>query len=261
MLSLRFLRLIVGTNQRCLACPEPIRDQGVHAPQRHGMPLWSDEVWWYSQINSVAKYGMPMGYIGCNETHAAIGTFGFWGGAIVYAMTFFAKIFGWHHWSPLFMNVFYLMLANIVFFMLTKPEKNVALKLAFLNCILFVNIQYMFTGMSECTRFSMAVILSGIFYFLLNKENRNKKSYVIVLKVIAPFFLIFFVNCYIMFSFLFPVYGYILFKYFDFKKYRLVLFILFCFILPLFATISCLFVLTKTSAPYSSTASLILSLS
>ncbi len=225
----------------------------LHLNPFHWVPLWSDEVWWYSQIDAVVKYGRPLGFVGCNEAHAPIGTFGFWGGAIIYAMAFFGKVFGWHHWSPLFMNVFYMTLANIVFFVLSRPKGKVALRLALLNCVLFVNIQYMFTSMSECTKFSMAIVLSGIFYFLLNEENRKRKSYLLVLGLIAPIALIFFANCYIMFSFLFPVYGYVLLKYWNPKKYHILMSILLCILMPILATFCCMLVLQNTAAPYPGT--------
>lgn len=219
----------------------------------HWVPLWSDEVWWYSQVDSVVNYGMPLGFTGYNETHAPTGTFGFWGGGMVYAMAFFAKIFGWHTYSPLFMNVFYMTLANFVFYVLTRPSKNVALKLAFLNCVLFVSIYYMFTGMSECTRFSMAVVLAGIFCFLLKEENKNRRSYAIILYVIAPVVLIFFTNCYNLFAVLFPVYGYVWYKRLNPNRWRALFFVAFCILMPVLVTFGCLFIQSKTSAPYPNT--------
>lgn len=218
----------------------------------HWVPLWSDEMWWYSQIDAVVNHGRPLGYFGCNEMHAQIGTFGFWGGGMVYAMSFFGKIFGWHHWSPLFMNVFYMTFANVVFLVLARPKWRVALTLAFLDCILFVNMMYMFTGMSECTRFSMAIVLAGVFYFLLNEENRNRKSYLLVLGLIAPVTLVFFANCYILFSFLFPVYGYVLLKYWNPKRCRACISVLLCVLIPAFVAYGCMFIAQKTSAPYPS---------
>ena len=219
----------------------------------HWVPLWSDEVWWYTQVDSVVNYGMPLGFTGYNETHAPTGTFGFWGGAMVYAMAFFAKIFGWHHYSPLFMNVFYMTVANCVFFILTRPSKAVALKLAFLNCVLFVSIYYMFTGMSECTRFSMAVILAGIFCFLFKEGNKDRKSYAVILYVVTPVVLVFFANCYNLFAILFPLYGYALYRRLSPDRQRALSFVVLCVVVPAVATAGCLLIQSRTSAPYPNT--------
>ncbi len=217
------------------------------------VPLWSDEVGWYSQIDAAARYGAPLGYPGCNETHAAFGTFGFWGGAAIYVMAAFAKLFGWHYWSPLFLNVFYLTFANVAFLALVRPGALAALRLAALDCVLFVNTMYIFTGMSECTRFSMAIILAALFIYLLNDENRARKAYRCVLYVIAPVCLFFFVNCYIMFAFLFPVYGYAVIKNLGHSKNRVLLYAAMCGIMPIIATLAILFLLQMTSAPYPNT--------
>ena len=216
----------------------------------HWVPLWNDEVMWYVQIDSTLQSGAPLGFMGYNETHAEVGTFGPWGGAIIYAMACFGKLFGWRYWSPVVMNVSYMTVANVVFFLFTRPKGMVALKLAVLNCILFVNVQYLFTGMSECTRFSMSIVLAGMCCYLFEEENMSRKMYLVVLYVIAPILLVFFSSCYIMFSFLFPVYGYVLFRHLNPKRCRCVSFFILCCLVPALAAFACLFVLNKTSAPY-----------
>lgn len=214
------------------------------------VPLWSDEIGWYNQIASVAQYGRPLGHTGYNETHAAIGTFGPWGAASVYAMSLYAALFGWHHYSPAFLNVSYMMLANLVFFLLARPGKRATLVLAFLNCVLFVNIQYMFASMSECTRFSMATVLAGIFCRLLRNGNGTDGRYRFVLWGVAPCALLFFVNCYILFAFLLPVYGYVLFRHLQPKRCRIPVAIALCAVMPALVTLGSLFLLMKTSSPY-----------
>lgn len=214
------------------------------------VPLWNDAAGWFIQINAAVKYGAPLGFTGYNETHAAIGTFGPWGAFIVCAMSLFGKVFGWHYYSPLFMNVAYWMLANFIFLLFAKPKRLTVAKLTVLNFILFLSIQYMFTGMSECTRFSMAIVLAGMFCFLLKDENKNSKWYVIVLGCVAPILLFFFINSYILFSFLLPVYGYVLFKYLNPRRCRSLLFVSLCALLPVLFFLVCFFIQAKTTAPY-----------
>lgn len=216
----------------------------------HWVPLWTDEAGWYVQINSVVKCGAPLGYTGYNETHAAVGTFGPWGAFIVCAMSLFGKIFGWHYYSPMFMNVAYWMLANFVFFLFARPRTATAVKLTALNAVLFLSVWYMFTGMSESTRFSMSIMLAGMFYYLLKDENRDKRSYWIVLGLIAPVLLFLFINCYILFAFLLPVYGYAWFKYLNLRRCRPLLFVALLAFLPVLFFLVCFFIQMKTTAPY-----------
>lgn len=214
------------------------------------VPLWSDEVGWYVQVNSAVKFGAPLGYTGYNEAHAAVGTFGPWGAFIVCAMALFGKAFGWYNYSPMLMNVTYWMLANLTFFLFTRPKGATLMKLTVLNFILFLSIQYMFTGMSECTRFSMAIVLAGLFYYLLQDENKGKRSYLVVLGVIAPILLFLFINGYILFSFLLPVYGYAWFKYLKPKRCRALLFIFLTVLLPILFFRVCYFIQVKTTAAF-----------
>ena len=214
------------------------------------VPLWSDEVGWYVQVSSAVKFGAPLGYTGYNETHAAVGTFGPWGAFLVCGMAVFGKIFGWHNYSPLLMNVAYWMLANLAFFLFTRPKAATLIKLAVLNFILFLSVQYMFTGMSECTRFSMAIVLAGLFYYLLQDENKGRRGYLIVLGAIAPILLFLFINAYILFAFLLPFYGYVWFKYLKPGRCRALVFLSFVVLLPILFFLVCYFIQVKTTAPF-----------
>ena len=216
----------------------------------HWVPLWSDEAGWYVQVNSAVKFGAPLGYTGYNETHAAVGTFGPWGAIMIWAMSLFGKIFGWHCHSPLFMNVVYWMLANAAFLLLARPGRSALMKLSALNFILFLSIHYMFTGMGECPRYSMSIVLAGLFCYLLKDGNKDGKGYLVVLGVVAPVLLFLFVNCYILFSFLLPVYGYVWFKYLNPRRCRALLFVSFVVILPFLFFKACYFIQVKTTAAF-----------
>ena len=216
------------------------------------VPLYCDEVGWYMQVNSVIEYGMPPGYTGYNETHAAVGRFGPWGGFLICLMALFGKVFGWHWYSQLFMNVFFMVLANVVFVLFARPSRKMALKLTALNFVLFLSILYMFTGMSECTRFSLSVMLAGLFYYLLKDENKGTRRYFVVLSAVAPVMLLLFINCYFMFVFLLPVYGLIWYKRLNPQRCRFLLFVFLCAVLPAVFALVCLFIQVKTSSPYPS---------
>ena len=53
-----------------------------------------------------------------------------------------------------------------------------------------------------------------------------------------------------MFSFLFPVYGYVLFRHLNPRRCRCALFFILCCLVPVIVAFACLLVLNKTSAPY-----------
>ena len=216
------------------------------------VPLRNDEVGWYMQVNSVIEYWMPPGYTGYNETHAAVGRFGPWGGFLICVMALFGKVFGWHWYSQMFMNVFFMVLANVVFALFARPSRKTALKLTALNFVLFVSIRFIFTGFSECTRYSLSVMLAGLFYYLLKDENKGTRRYFIVLSAVAPVLLFLFVNCYLLFVFLLPVYGHIWYKRLNPQRCRFVLFVLLCAVLPAVFALVCLFIQVKTSSPYPS---------
>ena len=96
----------------------------------------------------------------------------------------------------------------------------------------------------------MAIVLAGMFCFLLKNENKGKRSYFVVLSAIAPILLFLFVNSYMPFAFLLPVYGYVWFSYLNPRRCRYWVLLVLCVILPASFAFSCLFIQLKTTATY-----------
>lgn len=88
------------------------------------IPVWNDEIGWWTQVDAVTTYGMPLGYEGYNATHAKLGTFGPWGAAAIYPYALFGVVFGWSLHSMAIANMFYLGLALALFGILTGERSK-----------------------------------------------------------------------------------------------------------------------------------------
>ena len=172
---------------------------------RNTVLVAGDEITWYSLIRSVCAFGRPLGYYGYAGSHAAYGTFSTWGPAQVYAMSLLPAFTGMTLQSQILTNVVYACAANLIFVLFTQPEVKSALKLILISFLTYVSFQFIFTGMSETTRFSMGIILTGILWYLWKNAAKGKVFYSIVLFVLAPVLILAFSACYILFTITVPV--------------------------------------------------------
>jgi len=177
-------------------------------------PVFSDEVSWYGQVSSVVKYGKPIGYYGYNGSHAQIGTFGNWGISAVYFMALIPKLLSFfvemHEGILILGNLGWACLANGLFVLLAKPNRTQLKILILLYLCLFVNHLYMFLAMAEILRFSMAVILAGMFCFLHNRQDHP--AYRIMLYGVVPVSILIAASTYVVFGILLPVWFYFIYK-------------------------------------------------
>jgi len=177
-------------------------------------PVYNDEVSWYSQTAAVVKYGGPLGYYGYNGSHAQIGTFGTWGMSIVYFMALIPKLLSFFmeiNESVIILgNMVWACLANGLFVLLAKPDRKQLKVLILLYLCLYVNHMYMFFAMAETLRFSIALILAGMFCFLHGRQGHSK--YKIMLYVIVPISILLAASTYVVFGVLFSVWFYFVYK-------------------------------------------------
>ena len=172
---------------------------------RNTVLVAGDEITWYSLVRSVVAFGRPLGYYGYAGSHAAYGTFSTWGPAQVYAMSLIPRITGMTMQSPILTNVVYACAANLLFVLFTQPEVKSALRLILISFLTYVSFQFIFTGMSETTRFSMGIILTGILWYLWKNASKGKIFYGFILYVLAPLLILAFSACYILFTIAVPV--------------------------------------------------------
>lgn len=182
-------------------------------------PRWSDEFFWHSQVKGVLAYGKPLGYWGYNGTHAEVGTFAAWGAPIVIFMSFFAGLVPGNLNMLILSNLLCACLANYAFLMFTKPEKKTLLRLIIIYATLYVNHLYSLTAFAEIFRYSLAVLLAGLTYFLL--RNKAHPRYSVVLLMVAPCVILVAMSAYIPFAAILPIWCYLVYKRYPvFSKYK-----------------------------------------
>lgn len=122
----------------------------------------NDEVIYYKMIEGIAHYGMPVGYFGYNESHAAVGTFSTWSPALLLFWGIWGKIFGWNLWSPMICNIVLLMLAMGIFAILTKPDyKQSAIILGMYFVCQFISDMAL-TTLPEVSCYFLVIVFAAI---------------------------------------------------------------------------------------------------
>lgn len=165
-------------------------------------PEFGDELWWWQQANAVSEYGMPLGYWGYNGGAAKVGTFATWGPAMVVPYGIFASILGWGYSSYLYANIFYWILANIIFVCLTKPKTKELFFLTVCNLFMITGNCYLFTAMAECVRYALGITAVALIYFLYRHPKCNWG----IKYIFIPLFLIYITQEYLLFGIFFLFY-------------------------------------------------------
>lgn len=173
------------------------------------VPIWNDEISWWSQIDALIQYGHPLGYVGYNETHAQIGTFGPWGIAPLLPYALFGKIFGWQLHSMAIANTCFLSLSLLLLIIMTRPTNRQIILIMIIYLSSYITIVYSFSSMAEGLRYSCAIILSG-FLIWLSKGYRSggcgnsRKTKVAIF--LGIFFTLYCICVYLVFSLaVFPI--------------------------------------------------------
>ena len=85
---------------------------------------WNDELFYFKQVEGIVKFGYPQGYFGFNESHALKASFAAWSPVLVFPWILWGLIFGWNLTSPVYCNIFLMMLAMFLFVWLVKPDRK-----------------------------------------------------------------------------------------------------------------------------------------
>lgn len=123
---------------------------------------WNDELFYYKQVEAMLNYGYPYGYFGFNESHALKLSFAAWSPVLVLPWLILGKLFGWTYLSPVYYNIFLMMLAMVLFVLLARPKWKQLGILGILFCVFTPFTRYMLCGMPECICFSMLIIFYGL---------------------------------------------------------------------------------------------------
>ena len=137
---------------------------------------WNDELFYFKQVESMLSYGYPYGYFGFNESHALKLSFAAWSPVLVFPWLVLGKLFGWTMLSPVYYNIFVMMLGMVLYVLLARPKWKELGILTILFCVFTPFTRYMLCGMPECICFSMLII----FYGLMCRYQEDEKNWQLV---------------------------------------------------------------------------------
>lgn len=156
---------------------------------------WNDELFYYKQVESILNFGFPQGYFGFNESHAQYLSFAAWSPVLVFPWIIWGFLFGWSLMSPVYCNIFILMLSTFLFVLLTKPGKKQMGVLAVLYLSNLFLTRYMLSCMPEAICAGMAIIFLAVCYNYETKPKGYKLGIlfgmVFVMTLMRPYLLLF----------------------------------------------------------------------
>lgn len=165
------------------------------------MPMWNDEGAYYELVKTWLATGQPLGYWGFDGGHAIVGTGSAWSPAILLPYALFGIIFGWGYSSAFFANILFLVLAQVLFILLVKPEGKYLVRMLLIQGLSVIVLLYSTTLMSELLRFSLAIVLAGMLYRLYFGQCGKVFRFVVM-----PLYLLALIQVYIFFVFAVPIY-------------------------------------------------------
>lgn len=135
---------------------------------------WNDELFYYKQVESMLRYGFPLGYFGFNESRALVLSFAAWSPAIVVPWLLWGWIFGWNLLSPILCNIAILSLVFFLFVWLAKPKLQQLGVIALLLCFYTPLWRYTLSAMPEVICISSVILFYGLaIAYLREKKTRQ----------------------------------------------------------------------------------------
>ena len=122
---------------------------------------WNDELFYFKQVESIIRYGYPLGYYGFNESHALSLSFAAWSPVLVWPWVLLGKLFGWTIKSVFVYNVVIYMIALFLFGIMTRPSVKQTVMIAVWFFAFFLNLRYIYSCMPEVICFSHLIVFWG----------------------------------------------------------------------------------------------------
>lgn len=140
-----------------------------------------DAVARYDYVRNILENGTLLGYNAYDFVTAKIPSLGSaWGFFWSIPYLAFGKIFGWGFNAPIMANILFLCIANLLFIYLTKCDTRSICFVIVMSCLLYINVNYSISAMSEGSRYAIAIILSAMIYRLASFETSAVFKYLIV---------------------------------------------------------------------------------
>ncbi|MCD8379214.1 MAG: hypothetical protein LUC95_02560 [Lachnospiraceae bacterium] len=174
---------------RCLLTGHSIAD--IYLPASE----WNDELFYYKQVEGMLQYGYPYGYFGFNESHALVLSFAAWSPVLLWPWLLWGLIFGWNLLSPIYCNIFVMMLAVFLFVWITKADGGQCIRITVLFVLFPLFSRYMMSAMPEITCFAMLIVYWALAYSYYQQENAGKLAGMFALSAIMtlmrPYLIVF----------------------------------------------------------------------
>lgn len=135
---------------------------------------WNDELFYFKQVEGILSNGFPQGYFGFNESHARSLSFAAWSPVLVFPWIIWGLLFGWNLMSPIYCNIFLMMLAVFLFVLMVNPKKKQLLYLVLMLPMFTPMTRFMLSGMPEVICFAAVIILMGLAVNYSRKEKNYK---------------------------------------------------------------------------------------
>ena len=142
----------------------------VYLPASH----WNDELFYYKQVEAILEYGFPRGYFGFNESQALKLSFAAWSPALVWPWLLWGLLFGWNMMSPIYCNIFIMMITMFCFVCLVKPSGKQLGMLALMFATFTPFTRYMLSTMPEVICFAMVILTFAVGVSYQQRESVAK---------------------------------------------------------------------------------------
>ena len=185
MALLPFLCCLVGT---------AMEGQSIGSVYLPASP-WNDELFYYKQVESIVRFGYPLGYYGFNESHGLMLSFAAWSPALVLPWIIWGLLFGWNLMSPILCNILLMTVAVFLFVWLVRPTWRQMGVLTLLFCLYTPFVRYMLSGMPEVICFSHLIVFYGLVISYVREEKGWKLALLFgisgLLTLMRPYMLLF----------------------------------------------------------------------
>ena len=139
---------------------------------------WNDEIIYYKTIEGIKEYGIPQGYFGYNESHAAIGTLGVWSPVIYLFDVLWGCTAGWNLSSPVIARTFFAILTMLAYSVMYKPNAKTMICLSLFVVGFTLYARYLASQMADCYIVGLLILFAGLY------ERRDERVYSIAIRVL-----------------------------------------------------------------------------
>lgn len=157
----------------------------------------NDEVIYQKMMEGIVRNGMPSGYFGYNESHAAVGTFSTWSPVLLLPWSILGSLFGWGEGSAIVYNIVLLMLAMGGFCLLAKPNTRQAFCILSLYAVSAYISWYALLTLPEIACYALIILFCGLTINLCRTQKLWKLKTGILFGIAAlltwmrPYYIIF----------------------------------------------------------------------